>query len=510
MRTSGVLLPVFSLPGRYGIGCFSNEAYKFVDFLRKAGQTYWQILPLGPTSYGDSPYQSFSTFAGNPYFIDLEELVKEGLLTESECDGAGLDGEPSDIDYPLQYQKRYELLRIAYKRSDLANDTEYKAFYSSNRYWLDDYSVFMAVKKSYNDQGLETWDDTVRMRRKEAVESRVADLSDEIGFQRFLQFEFDSQWKRLKSYANRNGIRIIGDMPIYVSADSSDVWANPELFQLDESMRPIRVAGCPPDAFSDKGQLWGNPLYAWDYHKKTGYDWWKKRIEKASEWYDIVRIDHFRGFDQYYSIPAGAEDAVNGEWMDGPGYDLFKELIPVLKENNAGVIAEDLGFITDSVRKLVKDTGFPNMKVLEFAFGGRDDDNPSEYLPFNYDHNCIAYTGTHDNETLVGWLKGQPKKVIKYVAVFTGVRKRKIKKMARALIKEVIASPADFAVIPLQDWLGLDNRARINTPSTLGGNWRWRFTDGALTDRLASEMKEMTLLYGRKNPSFREKRDGDD
>ena len=498
MRTSGVLLPIFSLAGKYGIGCFSREAYEFVDFLKDAGQTYWQILPLGPTSYGDSPYQSFSTFAGNPYFIDPVRLMEEGLLTEEELKEEEVP-QGRNIDYSRLFDRRFLLLKKAFNRANLTDDAGYRAFCDKNADWLTDYAMYMAIKVSFHNAGLDSWDDDIRLRKQDAMERYEEDLRSEIAFYQFLQYKFDEQWSLLKTYANDKGIKIIGDMPIYVSGDSSDVWANPELFQLDEEMRPTRVAGCPPDAFSETGQLWGNPLYTWDYHKKTCYEWWKKRVGKAVEWYDVVRIDHFRGFDEYYSIPGDADTAVNGKWMPGPGYDLFKALDPILKSRNAGIIAEDLGFITDTVRQLVTDTGFPNMKVIQFAWGEPDADLPNEYLPMSYKSNCIAYTGTHDNETMYGWLKNQDKTTIEFIRDYTDCHSLSLKKLVRALIRQVMASPADYCVVPLQDWLGLDNSARINTPSTLGNNWAWRMRPEMLTEELAGEMKKMTALYARKN-----------
>ena len=496
-RSSGILMPIFSLPGNYGIGGFSKEAYEFVDFLKESGQKLWQILPLGPTSYGDSPYQSFSTFAGNPYFIDLDALVEEKLLTKDECKKYEVKNSQKEIHYDKLYTKRFEVLRIAYSRFDANKDKNFKTFVNRNKDWLPDYALFMAVKGTFGDQGLPAWDRDIRVREPKALAKYQKELKDEVLFFEFLQYEFDKQWFALKKYANKNGIKIIGDIPIYVSADSSDVWSNPKLFELDEDMNPINVAGCPPDDFAVKGQLWGNPLYDWKYHEETGFAWWKKRIEKCSEWYDIIRIDHFRGFDSYYSIKGTAEDAVKGKWRKGPGYKLFKALQEELEKNETGIIAEDLGFITDSVRRLVKKTGFPNMKVLEFAFGPSEDGETNDFLPFNYTPNCIAYTGTHDNSTVKGWLGIIDKKTRSYVADYLNVNPKNDDEIVDGMVRAVLSSPADYAVIPLQDYLGLDDSARINIPSTLGGNWIWRASKKDISRKLAKRINALTKTYSR-------------
>ena len=493
-------MPVFSLPGSYGIGCFSVEAYRFVDFLADAGQTYWQILPLGPTSYGDSPYQSFSTFAGNPYFIDPDTLKKEGLLTQADLDGFP-EGAEDRIDYSMQYNERFKLLRKAFVRFN-RNDTEYAAFKNQEKDWLYNYSMFMALKDAHGGKSFVEWEDEYRLRDAKALSAFSEKNSDNIEFYSFLQFEFYRQWGRLKEYANKKGIQIIGDIPIYVAADSSDVWCSPELFQMDEDLRPVAVSGCPPDGFSADGQLWGNPLYRWDYHEKTGFEWWIKRIQKCSELYDVVRIDHFRGFDEYYSIPAGDKTARNGHWEKGPGMKLFNAVKRRLGEVN--IIAEDLGFITDTVKQLVKDSGFPNMKVLEFAFDDRDssssDYSENPYLPFNYTRNCVVYTGTHDNETLRGWLDSITPQELKNVRRYLGAPKSvKKKTLADLLIRQALGSVADMAIIPMWDYLRLDNSARINTPSTLGDNWRWRMDSQAINKKTARKIRKFTSVYGRIN-----------
>ena len=498
MRSSGVLLPIFSLPGKYGIGCFSKEAYKFVDFLKKAGQTYWQILPIGPTSYGDSPYQSFSTFAGNPYFIDLENLIEQKLLTVEECEGASMGNRANDIDYGALYNERFRLLRLAYSRIDSVIKKKVSDF-ANREEWLEDYALFMALKDAHDGASFFTWEDELRLRDAAAIAKAKEDYADEIGFYQYLQYEFFRQWKELKKYANKQNIKIIGDIPIYIAEDSADVWCNPKLFQMDENGRPTAVAGCPPDAFSELGQMWGNPLYDWPAHKKEGYAWWIRRMEKCSELYDVIRIDHFRGFDEYYSIPYGRKDAVVGQWEKGPGLELFTAMKEKLGELN--IIAEDLGYITPTVRQLVKDTGFPNMKIMEFAFDGREPKEggakTNDYLPFNMDHNCVVYTGTHDNETLYGWLDNVGKASLAEAKRFMDIKWITKKGFVKKMIRLAISSPANYCIIPIQDYLCLGNEARINEPSTLGTNWRWRLVKGQLTDKLADEMLYLANLYGR-------------
>ena len=402
MRASGILLPVFSLWSPNGIGCFSREAYQWVDFLVKAGQRYWQILPLGPTSFGDSPYQSFSTYAGNPYFIDLEALVKEKLLTRAQINAADMGSDERYIDYGKLYHERMPLLKKAYQKSKKTPDPAFVEFWTKNAWWLDDYALFMAVKDVFGGASWDQWAEDIRFRWDNAIWYYKETYKEEVGFYAWLQYIFAKQWRALKDYANEKGVKIIGDLPIYVAYDSADVWAHPELFQLRDDRMPAAVAGCPPDGFSADGQLWGNPLYRWERHRNTGYVWWIGRIEQCFQMYDVVRIDHFRGFDEYYSIPAGDRTAVNGRWEKGPGMELFRAIKNRLGQKE--IIAEDLGYMTDSVRRMVKESGYPNMKVLEFAFDSRDSSGANDYLPHNYETNCVAYTGTHDNETVLGWL----------------------------------------------------------------------------------------------------------
>jgi len=493
MRRSGVLLPITSIWSEYGIGAFSEECYEFVDFLEKAGQSLWQILPLGPTGYGDSPYQSFSTFAGNPYFIDLKKLIEAGWITKEDCEEGLSEGEAEQdryVDYEKIYLTRFQILKKAYLNSGISQDEEFRKFCAENAYWLDDYALYMAVKNSFGGKSWSEWDEDIRLRAPAALKKYREKFAKEVEFYQFQQYLFEKQWFALKAYANKKGIKIIGDIPIYVALDSADTWASPELFQLDENRVPTDVAGCPPDAFSATGQLWGNPLYRWEYHKETGYEWWIKRIERCYELYDIVRIDHFRGFDEYYSIPYGDETAEAGRWKEGPGYDIFKAIKE--KSGKKEVIAEDLGYLTPSVMKLVKKSGYPGMKVLLFAFDSRE---PSNYLPHNYDHNCVVYTGTHDNDTVEGWIKSAGRADVSFALKYLGVKRRK--DLRKALIRAALSSTADTAVIPLQDYLGLDNSARINKPSTIGTNWKWRLLPGELSEELAQEMAEMAKLYGR-------------
>ena len=490
MRKSGVLLPISSLPGKYGIGSFSKESYEFVDFLVEGKQKLWQILPLGPTGYGDSPYQSFSTFAGNPYFISLEELVEEGLLLQEECDEFEFGCDETKVDYEKIYNSRRALLQKAYERSGIREDAEFIKFVAENAFWLDDYALFMALKDEFGGNSWTSWDEDIKTRKADALDKYREALKKRIESYCFQQYCFQKQWLKLKNYANEKGIEIIGDIPIYVSLDSSDAWANPELFQLDEYCNPKAVAGCPPDAFSATGQLWGNPLYTWEYHKETGYEWWVKRIGYCFQLYDIVRIDHFRGFDEYYSILYGEETAMNGHWEKGPGLSLFTTLKEKLGERQ--IIAEDLGFLTDSVIQLVKDTGYPGMKILQFGFDSREE---SEYLPHSYIKNSVVYTGTHDIDTTAHWfevLDEQDKDMaIKYMNL-------KDDSMACSeMIRMAYASVSDLCIIPMQDFLELGEEARLNMPSTLGSNWTWRMKKDACTDSLAERMSDLVKIYKR-------------
>ena len=492
MRASGVLLGISSIPSRYGIGCFSREAYDFVDKLEQGGQQYWQILPLGPTGYGDSPYQSVSTFAGNPYFICLEDLIEEGLLTKEECESCDWGGSEAYVDYEKMYQSRFKLLRKAYERADIKKDGEYAAFKKEAGDWLMDYCLFMAIKNDQKGACWIQWPEELKDRNSKEVKKEELRLEKEVEFYEFQQYWFDRQWTKLKKYANKKGIQIIGDVPIYVALDSADAWANPQILQFDKNYEPKAVAGCPPDAFSATGQLWGNPLYDWKKLKTTGYGWWVERMKHSLRLYDVVRIDHFRGFDEYYAIPYGDKTAEKGKWEKGPGLDLFRVLKNKIGELH--VIAEDLGFLTDSVLEMLKDSGFPGMKVLQFAFDGSED---SSYLPYKYEHNCVVYTGTHDNETTKGWLENLHGHDLNFVREYINCYDKPVNDCVWGLIRTALASVADLAVIPIQDYLCLGNEARMNEPSTLGDNWKWRLTDGQISDMTLYHMRELARIYGR-------------
>ena len=476
MRKSGILLPVSSLPSKYGIGCFSKEAYKFIDRLKEAGQAYWQILPLGPTSYGDSPYQSFSTFAGNPYFIDPEDLVARGYVTAEQCNAYDFGTDIHSVDYGKIYKSRFRLLKEAFDNSHIEEDARFQEFVQKNAYWLEDYALYMAVKDGFRGICWAAWEDDIKLRTPAAMDKYRRKYAREIAFYQFQQYLFQVQWEKLKTYANDNGIKIIGDIPIYVAFDSADTWANPVLFQFDEDNQPKAVAGCPPDAFSATGQLWGNPLYRWDYHKSTGYAWWLLRLAHVFKLYDTGRIDHFRGFDEYYSIPFGDQTAERGHWEKGPGMDLFNTVKEKL--GDVDVIAEDLGYLTESVIEMVKESGYPGMKVLQFAFDSREE---SDYLPHNYERNCVVYTGTHDNDTILGWYYVMSEEDREFSKEYMGNAKSTDEELPWDFIRMSMESVANLAVTPMQEFLGLGTEARINYPSTLGNNWKWRLLPGQFT-----------------------------
>ena len=499
MRASGILMPVFSLPGPFGIGTLGKEAFAFVDFLADAKQTYWQILPIGPTGYGDSPYQSFSAFAGNPYFIDYRLLADVGLLTADEVPAARPVG---PIDYGALYNERPVILKKAADRLLAAPSPSYEAFCEAQSFWLEDYALFMAVKAEQGQAGLADWPDDLRCRKPEAIAAAKQRLAGAVDYYKAVQFFFYTQWNALKAYANGKGVRLVGDIPIYVSPDSSDLWTHPELFQTDGEMHLTQVAGCPPDAFAADGQLWGNPLYDWAYHKKTGYAWWVRRVRHALGIYDLLRIDHFRGFDTYWAIPADSTTARTGKWENGPGMELFDALEAAL--GKLPIIAEDLGELFPSVRKLLADSTFPGMKVLQFAFSGGD----SEYLPHNHVKNSVVYPGTHDNTTLTDWWENGASEKEKAAAAaylhLTGV-KPTAKELAAirtddvriALLRAALGSVADRAIIPMYDWLGLGAEAHLNTPGKLGGNWAWRAADGFAAKALAKTIHDECSVYCR-------------
>ena len=484
---------ISSLSSPYGIGSMGKEAREFVDFLKKSGQSYWQILPVCPTSYGDSPYQSFSTFAGNPYFIDLEFLREEGLLQKEDYVDVDWESTPDKVNYEALYYKRYDILRKAADRFIENPSSEYSDFCDEQKEWIYDYALFMALKDANGGVAWTEWDEDLKKRNPKALEDAKTKYSKEIEFWKIMQFLFFKQWKSLRQYANDRGIEIIGDLPIYVALDSVDVWANPHLFLLDENLEPIDVAGCPPDGFSATGQLWGNPLFRWDVMEEEDYDWWVRRISQACKIYNVLRIDHFRGFDSYYAIPYGADTAMNGEWRIGPGIKLFKALERKIGPQN--IIAEDLGYLTDSVRRLLKDSGFPGMKVLEFAFDSRDSNN-ADYLPHNYPEYCIAYAGTHDNETICGWKKTAAPEDIAYAKDYL---KLSDDDFCWDMIDRLWATAANTVIIQAQDILELGSESRMNIPSTLGGNWSWRALEGAFTDEIADRLRKITEQHNRLN-----------
>lgn len=489
MRKNGILMPIFSLPSPHGIGTFGKAAFEFVDFLYKSAQSLWQILPLNPTNFGDSPYQSFSSFAGNPYFIDLDLLVDDGLLTVAETEQFDFGSDCESVDYEKLFNNRYKVLKIAFTRFE--QNEEYNKFVSQNSYWLEGYALFTALKSSNCGKAWYNWDLPLKKSEASAISKAKNELYEDIEFHKFLQFEFDRQWCALKKYANRKGIKIIGDVPIYAALDSADVWANPKQFLLDSDYTPKAVAGVPPDAFSKSGQLWGNPLYDWNFMKSNGYSWWKQYLGRALTLYDIVRIDHFRGFEAFFAIPYGDTDAKRGKWIKGPNTDLFNALQLEFGQDMP-IIAEDLGVITDEVRQMLKSTGFPGMKVLQFAFDG---DSDNAYLPHNICRNCIIYTGTHDNDTVMGWIKSSDLSTVKQAKNYLNYQSDD--GFNWAMIKSAMSSVADTCIIMMADLLGLDSSGRINTPSTLGNNWKWRIKKECINDWLADILKQNTLLYGR-------------
>ncbi len=491
-RRCGILLPISSLPSKYGIGAFSKEAYEFVDFLAASGQKLWQVLPMGPTGYGDSPYQSFSTFAGNPYFIDLDTLVQEKLLLQEECEACDWGDDPEKVDYEKIYTSRFVVLKKAFERFDRSEE-DYQKFYENHKEWVEEYALFMVLKNHFGGTSWQNWPKEIRNHDASAIDRCSHQYRDEIEFYIFQQYMFDKQWTDLRRYANEAGVHIIGDIPIYVSLDSVEVWSHPELFALDENRTPIAVAGCPPDAFSADGQLWGNPLYDWSYHKKTGFEWWIGRMKVLFDRFDIVRIDHFRGFDEYYSIPYDAKTAAEGHWEKGIGIELFDAMKKVFGEH-AAIIAEDLGYVTDSVKQLLADTGYPGMKLIEFAFDSREG---GDYMPYNYTKNCVVYTGTHDNDTLQGWYKAISEEDREYTIEYLNNRETPAEEIHWDFIRLALSTVADTCVISAQDYLGLGSEARINTPSSIGGNWVWRMKKGAFTGQLSQKILELSKIYGR-------------
>lgn len=489
-RASGILLHISSLPGEYGIGDFGKEAYRFVNFLARAGLTYWQILPLGMTGFGDSPYQSFSAFAGNPYFIDIDQLIHLGYLSRDYVNKFKLGREASKVDYRLLYENKMEILRTAYRASkdELWDDLE--AFCQENHSWVKDFALFMSLKAKHQGISWRDWDWAYKDAGSEKIIEFERDNKDQVYFWVFTQYCFMKQWLRLKAYANKRGVYIIGDLPIYVAEDSADVWANPEIFKLDEDLCPITVAGVPPDQCCATGQLWGNPVYDWEAVEKRDYRWWVDRVRESFRLYDALRIDHFRGFESYCEIEYGAEEVTEWTWVKGPGIKLFNKIREKLGDLN--IIAEDLGYITEEVDQLIEETGFPSMKVLQFAFNPDEDSN---YLPHNYNKNCVVYTGTHDNATIVEFMEEMPGKDWEFAKSY--LRLTREEGYNWGFIRGAWSSTAYLAIAPMQDFLGLGKEARMNLPSTTGNNWVWRMDKASLTRGLAEKIKELNIIYRR-------------
>ncbi len=485
---------ISSLPGETGIGTLGQTAYDFIDFLKEADQSYWQILPVGPTGYGDSPYQSFSTFAGNPYFIDLDKLCQEGLLRAFEYQSLKWGKNPKYVDFGLLYQNRRKVFELVQKSFEKNIPADFSDFCRENSFWLEDYALFMSVKDAHQGASLLDWEDDIRLRSPLALEKWKNKSAERMNYYRIQQYLFFKQWKELKAYANAKGIKIIGDIPIYVSPDSADVWTHPENFLLDEKRVPLELAGCPPDAFTDAGQLWGNPVYNWDYMKADNYSWWKKRLKASLSIYDVLRIDHFRGFDSFYSIKYGAKDARKGQWKKGPGIGFFTEIKKEIGE--PAIIAEDLGFMTDSVRQLLKESGFPGMKVLQFAFDTRDSNNAS-YIPENYSENSVVYTGTHDNDTIKGWIKTAFPEDVSFALDYYKIKKKSA--LREAMILSAMNSKANTCILTMQDLIGLGSEARMNTPSSVGLNWQWRALPNQINKEIADWLKDITIASDRVN-----------
>lgn len=493
MRKSGILLPVSALPSQYGIGRIGQRAFEFVDFLRDAGCHYWQVLPLSPTGYGDSPYQSCSCFAGSPYLISLDTLSARGWLQPSDYVSLPWETKSGQVDYALLWQQMTPVLRIAYQRFLQHKPADYRRFLAKHKAWLPEFALFMTLKEEHGGKPWYEWDSALAMRDEKAIAAVKKQYSEQIAFHEFVQYCFFSQWESLKKYANKQGIEIIGDIPIYAAYDSAEVWAQPELFQLDEKKKPVAVAGCPPDAFAVTGQLWGNPLWNWEKMAENGYAWWLDRLSFVLSMYDVVRIDHFRGFEKYYAIPYGAKTAEHGKWKKGPDFALWK----AAKERfgDMPVIAEDLGNITPAVIRLLRRTGFPGMKVMQFAF---DSGAGNPYLPHNFaSPNCVCYTGTHDNHTLRGWVHANSAAVNAYVMSYLGIKKEK--QIPKGILRAAWASIAETAIAQMQDFLEAPPSARINTPSTLGGNWVYRTQLSDFTPKLAARIRRLNAVYGRLN-----------
>lgn len=504
MRESGILMPIFSIPSKFGIGSLSKEAFEFVDFLANSGQGYWQILPVGPTGYGDSPYQPFSAFAGNPYFISPEELINKGLLTWDEANGFDFGSNEERVDYGALYNNRYSLLRIAYNRfveKKGLETKEYKEFVKTESFWLEDYCLFMALKDANEGKSWEDWDDELRLRNEKALTKAKKDYEKEIAFYEYVQYEFDEQWKKLHEYAVSKNVKIIGDIPFYVSLDGADAWSHKEAFLMDDEGYPTVVAGCPPDAFSSTGQLWGNPIYDWKNRKEGGYEWWMKRLERSYRLVDVIRIDHFHGFSDYYAIPYKDETAVNGKMYKGPGMDFFNAVYKRFgdltgkdtKDGAFKLIAEDLGTVTKENQKLLEDSGIPGMKVLQYAFTSWD----SYYVTHRHINNCVVYTGTHDNTPSRAWIEEIGEGDRDFVRRYINSMNTDYGAFVWDFIREAYHSVANLCIIPIQDYIVYGKEARINYPGTQGDNWQWRLKPNFLSGELAQSIKRLSETYGR-------------
>lgn len=491
-RANGVIMPIFSIPSDYGIGTLGKEAYEVVDFLAEANIHYWQILPIGPTSYGDSPYQSFSSFAGNPYFVDLDLLEEDGLLEKSDYENVDFGENENYVNYSMMYNNRFGVLEKAFRNSKGKLDKEIKDFRKKESYWIEDYALYMAIKKEYLDVSWLEFPEDLRDRKKTALNDFYNEHKDEVDFYVFIQYMFFKQWKEFKTYANRHKIEIIGDIPIYLALDSADAWANSEILKLDEDKNPLFVGGCPPDGFSEDGQLWGNPLYDWEKMEKDNFSFWEKRIEMNLRLVDLLRLDHFRGFEAYYEIPATDDTAKYGEWIKAKPYEFFK----MVKEKfpDSKFIAEDLGLITDQVEELIKYLGYPGMNVIQFAFG---EDFTSNYLPHNYKRNSIVYGSTHDSDTLMGWLENLDDDKMEMINAYFDLDNDDLEINIWKIMKALMSSVSDVSMFEIQDFLSLGNEARINSPGTLGENWKWRAKKEYFTSSLAQKIKQISKLYER-------------
>lgn len=489
-RASGILCHITSLPAPQGIGTLGRTAYRFIDFLHGAGQRYWQMRPIGPTTYGDSPYQSPSAFAGNPNFIDLDMLADEGLLDIEDYADFDWGDDPQRVDYQQIYRHRQAVLQLAWQRGRDRDRRQVDAFLQEQAFWLPDYALFVALKRHFDQQPWYTWPEDIRSRQPQALEHYRQLLREQVDCAVYIQYLFFKQFARLKRYAGKKGVLLFGDTPLYVALDSADVWAQSRLFCLDEQLRPTAVAGVPPDYFSATGQLWGNPLYRWEQMAAEQYSWWIERLRVAFSLFDLLRIDHFRGFAGYWSIPYGDRTAAGGHWEKGPGLDFFRAVVTEL--GRVSIVAEDLGVLTDDVLQLLEETGFPGMKVLEFAFGGGPD---NLYLPHNHTPGSVVYLGTHDNDTLAGWIATAPRKTLQHAQAYLGAAQPRL--LADSMLRAAWQSVCDLAIVQVQDLLGLGSEARMNTPSTASGNWTWRLREGQLTPALQEQLRQMTELYGR-------------